>query len=197
MKFKQWRSRVSGATNKTISEATYSVSPLGRFDILQRRRLRQPALEGRCGWWRCHNRNLVDGRSLSAARQHKSHLLVLPGVRVHRTPSLKNLPEHESPRRLLQRHARLGVKEVNRLARSAQCQRVPNGQRRSSVNDGDELMAAGREVDVFVVAEKLDDVDGGAQLQAVATSRSVIDVLWADSQDDVAHARAAALDQAR
>jgi len=82
-----------------------------------------------------------------------------------------SLPLRESPRRLLQRDARLRVKEVNRLARSAQCQRIPDGQRCARVNDGDELMAAGREVDVFVVTEKLDDVDGGVQLQAAATSR--------------------------
>src|ERR1017187_3923444 len=82
-----------------------------------------------------------------------------------------SLPLRESPRRLLQCDARLRVKEVNHLARSAQCQRVPDGQRRASVNDGDELMATGREVDVFVVTKKLDDVDGGAQLQAAATSR--------------------------
>ena len=52
-------------------------------------------------------------------------------------------------------------------------------------------MAAGREVDVFVVTEKLDDVDGGVQLQAAAASRPVIDVLWAHAQDHVAHASAA------
>ena len=63
---------------------------------------------------------------------------------------------------LLQRNARLRVEEVNRLARSAQCQGVPNGQRRARVNDGDEVMAAGREVDVFVVTKKLDDLYGSA-----------------------------------
>ena len=97
------------------------------------------------------------------------------------TEDLASLAHRVAISPLLQRHTRFRVKEVNRLARGTECQSLPDGQRRASVDNGHEFMVSGGEVDVLVVAEKLNDLDGSAQLQAETISGTMIEVLRANT----------------
>src|ERR1700731_575638 len=85
------------------------------------------------------------------------------------------------------------MKEVNRFTRGTERQVLPEGEGYTRVHDRDEVLTTRRKMNVHVVAEKLNDVNRGAQLQSPALTWSMIDVLGAHPEHDVVDSGAADL----